>query len=386
MAGFVQDMSAGCQIDAWRPRYYIQADFETRDDERAHSTMAGLTEQLNDRSRQIFQDLVETYLKTGTPVGSRTLSRAPGVNLSPASVRNIMADLEDIGLLYSPHTSAGRVPTEAGLRLFVDGLLEIGDLGAGERKEIQSRCQAAGRNLDEVLSEATQMLSGLSHCAGLVMAPKAESTLKHIEFVYLSPGKALVVVVDSDNMVENRMIDVPSGMTPATLAQASNYLSSRVAGRTLSEAREEIQNELSQRRAELDELTAQLVEAGIAVKSGSSIDDATLIVRGHANLLSDVRALEDLEHIRRLFEDLENKKDLSSLLDLVRDADGVRIFIGSENKLFGLSGSSLIVSPYMNSNQKVVGVLGVVGPTRINYARIIPMVDYTARVVGQILE
>lgn len=347
---------------------------------------AGLIEQLNDRSRQIFHELVETYLETGEPVGSRTLARLTEIGLSPASIRNIMADLEDIGLLYAPHTSAGRVPTEAGLRLFVDGLLEIGDLGQNERSEIETRCAAAGRNLDDVLSEATQLLSGLSHCAGLVMAPKTEGTLKHIEFVYLSPGKALTVVVNQDNLVENRVIDIPAGMTPANLAQASNYLSSRVAGRTIKEAAEEIRAELASKRAELDELTARVVEAGIATKVGNQADTATLIVSGHANLLNDVKAVEDLERIRKLFEDLENKKDLSQLLDLVGDAEGVRIFIGSENKLFGLSGSSLIVSPYTNSQQKVVGVLGVVGPTRIDYARIIPMVDYTAKVVGKILE
>jgi len=348
--------------------------------------MSGQIQQLNDRSRQIFQDLVETYLATGDPVGSRTLSRARSVGLSPASIRNIMADLEDIGLLYSPHTSAGRLPTEAGLRLFVDGMLEIGDLGDTERQAIEARCTAAGRDLDEVLNEATHLLSGLSQCAGLVMAPRIEAALKHIEFIYLSPGKALVVVVHQDNTVENRVIDVPAGMTPSTLTQASNYLSSRVAGRTIREARDDIQKELAERRAQLDELTAHVVEAGIAIKSGGSGDEATFIVRGHANLLSNIRALEDLERLRQLFEDLEKKRDLSQLLDLVGDAEGVRIFIGSENQLFGLSGSSLIISPYMNSQQKVVGVLGVVGPTRINYARIIPMVDYTARVVGKILE
>jgi heat-inducible transcriptional repressor len=348
--------------------------------------MTGQIQQLNDRSRQIFQDLVETYLATGEPVGSRTLSKARGVSLSPASVRNIMADLEDSGLLYSPHTSAGRLPTEAGLRLFVDGMLEIGDLGDTERQAIEARCTAAGRDLEDVLSEATHMLSGLSQCAGLVMAPRIEAALKHIEFIYLSPGKALVVVVHQDNTVENRVIDVPAGMTPSMLTQASNYLSSRVAGRTIREARDDVQKELAERRAQLDELTAHVVEAGIAIKSGAFSDEATFIVRGHANLLSNVRALEDLERLRQLFEDLEKKRDLSQLLDLVGDAEGVRIFIGSENQLFGLSGSSLIISPYMNSQQKVVGVLGVVGPTRINYARIVPMVDYTARVVGKILE
>jgi heat-inducible transcriptional repressor len=348
--------------------------------------MTGQIEKLNDRSRQIFQDLVETYLATGEPVGSRTLSKAPGVGLSPASIRNIMADLEDSGLLYSPHTSAGRLPTEAGLRLFVDGMLEIGDLGDTERQAIEARCNAAGRGLDDVLSEATQMLSGLSQCAGLVMAPKVEASLKHIEFIHLNPGKALVVVVHQDNTVENRVIDVPAGMTPSTLTQASNYLSSRVAGRTIREAKDDIQKELAERRAQLDELTAHVVEAGIALKSGGAGDEATIIVKGHANLLSNVRALEDLERLRQLFEDLEKKRDLSQLLGLVGDADGVRIFIGAENQLFGLSGSSLIISPYMNSQQKVVGVLGVVGPTRINYARIVPMVDYTARVVGKILE
>ena len=340
-------------------------------------------ENLDARSRAIFRSIVETYLEHGDPVGSRTVSRQPGVELSPASIRNVMADLEETGLIYSPHTSAGRVPTELGLRLFVDGLLEIGDLSEEERKRIDARCAAKGRQREEVLSEATELLSGLCQCAGLVLAPKAEAPVKHIEFVALSPGRALVVIVTEEGTVENRVISLPAGMPLAALTRATNYLNARFQNRTFEEARRIIERELKEQRAELDQLSARVVEEGIATWSGGGAP--SLIVRGRANLLENVQALEELERIRKLFEDLETKEGLIRLLEEARRADGVKIFIGSENKLFSLSGSSLIVSPYMKGDGKIVGVIGVIGPTRINYGRIIPMVDYTAKVIGTIL-
>lgn len=314
-----------------------------------------ILEELNDRSRDVFRQIVEMYLETGEPVGSRTISRAPLLNLSPASIRNVMSDLERLGLLTSPHTSAGRMPSEFGLRLFVNGLMELGDLTEGERGSIQQQVAGTGRVMEEVLTEAISTLSGLSQCAGLVVTPKHDSAVKHIEFVHTGPGQALVVLVWQDGSVENRLVDLPLGITPSTLIEATNYLNSKLAGRTISAAKVEITQDLAGRRAELDELTKNLVETGIATWGGEA-DDRALIVRGQSNLLEDLKAVEDLERIRTLFDDLERKEDLIQLLDVAQDGDGVHIFIGSETKLFGLSGSSVIVSPYMNAEQKVVGV------------------------------
>ncbi|GER05932.1 heat-inducible transcription repressor HrcA [Iodidimonas muriae] len=338
---------------------------------------------LNDRSRAIFRTIVESYLDTGDPVGSRTISRQPGIDLSAASIRNVMADLEETGLIYSPHTSAGRVPTELGLRLFVDGLLEIGNLTDEERANIDVQCAGQGRRREDVLADASNLLSGLSHCASLVMAPKTESPVRHVEFVPLPPDRALVVVVSEDGAVENRVITLPKGLPPIALVQAGNYLSNRFKGRTFEEARLVIERELAQQQAELDALTSKVVEEGLATWTGDG--NSSLIVRGRGNLLENVRALEDLERIRKLFDELETKQELTRLLESARDAEGVKIFIGSENNLFSLSGSSLVVSPYMKGDNKIVGVIGVIGPTRINYARIIPMVDYTAKVIGRLL-
>lgn len=343
----------------------------------------GLAE-LNERAREILRYIVDAYMETGEPVGSRTISRRLGMALSPATIRNVMADLEEAGLLYAPHTSAGRLPTERGLSLFVSGLLELGGLSQDERAQIDGKCAAAGRSFDEVLEEASTMLSGLSHCAGLVVSPKTERALKHIEFVHLGPGRALVVMVTEDGLVENRIIDVPMGLPPSSLIEATNYMSARLVGRTLDEARIAVVQELEGHRAELDLLTSKVVEAGLATWSGDKKGGA-LIIRGQANLLDEVTALSDLERIRALFAALETKEAMVRLLDAADQAQGVQIFIGSENELFGLAGCSMIIAPYRNSREKIVGAVGVIGPTRINYARIIPMVDYTAQVIGRIL-
>jgi heat-inducible transcriptional repressor len=341
---------------------------------------------LNERSREIFRQVVETYLTTGEPVGSRNLSRTLPISLSPASVRNVMSDLEHLGLIYAPHTSAGRLPTQTGLRLFVDGLLEVGHLTEDERRQIDVQLAARRRqSMEQVLTDAGDMISGLSHCAGLVLTEKQDMRLKHIEFVALEPGKALVVLVGEDQTVENRVIQVPRGLPPSALIEAANYLNHHVRGCSIGEARAHIENDLARAKAELDLLTKKVVEAGLAIWSGSQGERRNLVVRGQANLLKDVGAVEDLERIRQLFDDLESKKELVHLLGLAEKGDGVHIFIGSENNLFSLSGSSLIVAPFRDETTKVVGVLGVIGPTRINYARIIPMVDYTARLVGRAL-
>lgn len=347
---------------------------------------------LNERSREILRRVVETYLETGDPVGSRFLSRNLPISLSAASIRNVMSDLEALGLIFSPHTSAGRVPTEAGLRMFVDGLLEIGDLSEDERYQIERQVAGSHKSVEDVLDEASKMLSGLSHAAGFVMAPTFEAALKHIEFVAMDPGRALVVIVTEGGEVENRVIEVPKGLTPSALTEATNYLNQRLRGRTLEEAKAILAREMETQKAELNDLTARVISSGLATWSGSksSIDrddplSRSLIVRGRSRLLEDVHAMEDLERVRLLFDDLENKRDLVQLLGLAENAEGVRIFIGSENKLFSMSGSSLVISPYMDSRQNVVGVLGVIGPTRLNYARIIPMVDYTAKLVGRLM-
>jgi heat-inducible transcriptional repressor len=350
-----------------------------------------LPSDLATRPREVFRHLVEAYLSSGEPVGSRTLSQRLPLTLSPASIRNVMADLERMGLLYAPHTSAGRVPTEKGLRLFVDGMLQIGDITREERAAIEDRLAASGRPWEDVLSQAASLLSGLSHCAGLLVAAKQEVPLKHMEFVAISPGKALAILVGADGSVENRLIDVPRGLPSSALAEASNYISAKLQGRTLEAAKSEILKEIEDQRTELDSLTARIVAEGLATLSARPREgtdpagDKILIVRGASNLLDDIEAQSDLERVRTLFDDIERKNDLISLLELARKGEGVHVFIGSENKLFSLSGSSIVAAPYADSKNKVVGVIGVIGPTRLNYARIVPMVDYTARVVGRLL-
>ena len=342
--------------------------------------------QLNARTREIFRQIVETYLATGEPVGSRNLSRALPMTLSPASVRNVMADLEQLGLIYAPHTSAGRLPTESGLRLFVDGLLQVGDLSDAERAQIEAQVTGGTENraIEDMLNEASEMLSGLSRCAGVVVAEKQSRHLRHVQFVPLEPRRALVVLVGEDGAVENRLVTLPEGLPASALNEASNYLNARIAGLSLDDARQRIEEELEQKKAQLDALTAKVVQAGIATWSGGD-GQKSLIVRGRSHLLEDLKALEDLERIRLLFDDLETKREIVQLLGAAESAQGVRIFIGSENQLFSLSGSSLIVAPFQNSDRKIVGMLGVIGPTRLNYARIIPMVDYTARLVGRLM-
>ena len=345
---------------------------------------------LDDRARDIFRRIVESYLETGEPVGSRTLSLT-GVSLSPASIRNTMQDLTLAGLLHAPHTSAGRAPTHAGLRLFVDGLLEIGDVSQEERREIDARLAvhkgAAGRGgFEEALDAASSLLSGLAGGAGVVASPVRETGVRHVEFVALGDDQALAVLVAEDGTVENRLMPLAVGVTPSTLQEASNFLNARLKGRPLQEARSEMSAELQAARRDLNEAAARLVEDGMAAWSGGPDRERALIVRGRANLLQDREALEDLERVRVLFDDLEQKEQLIGLLDGVSTAQGVRIFIGAETRLFSLSGSAVIAAPYMTGRQRVLGAIGVIGPARLNYARVIPLVDYTARVLGRILD
>lgn len=344
---------------------------------------------LDSRSRDIFRAIVETYLREGEPLGSRNLSRILPQSLSPATIRNVMADLESLGLIYAPHISAGRLPTQQGLRFFVDAFMEIGDLSDDERRVIEAQVKASGsgQSLEHMLTEASQMLSGMSRGAGLVLAAKSELALKHIEFIQLEPMKALAVLVSQNGDVENRVIDLPAGVTASQLHEASNFLNANIRGRTLGEARAEIARLKEETRAALDQLSQDLVERGLAVWAGAENGvPARLIVRGRANLLENITAQADIDLLKHLFEDLETKEGLIQLLDLAEGGHGVRIFIGSENKLFSLSGSSLVVAPYRDANSRVIGALGVIGPTRLNYARIVPMVDYTAQVISRLLK
>lgn len=366
--------------------------------------MSGLKD-LNLRSQDILRQIVETYLETGEPVGSRTLSQNLANPVSAATVRNVMSDLEGLGLLFAPHTSAGRLPTDAGLRMFVDGLLELGHLSESERQKIEAQMRGAdsSQGLDDILRDASQLLSGLSQCAGLVLAPKHDAVLKHIEFVPVDGTRALVVMVTEDGSVENRVIEVPPGITPSALTEATNYLNARFRGRTVSELARQLDVEILSQRQELQEITRRLIDAGLAAWAGSdgglaqfsntlpgsgggtSDDGRSLIITGQSRLLDNVTAMADLEQVRKLFEELENKADLVQLLGRAEQAEGVRIFIGSESRHFGLSGSSVVVSPFRDEKRHIVGVLGVIGPTRLNYAKIIPMVDYTATVISRMI-
>ena len=343
-----------------------------------------LTE-MNDRSREVFQRVVEEYLQSGEPVGSRTLTRSLSENLSAATVRNVMQDLEYLGLLDSPHVSSGRIPTQMGLRMFVDGLLEVDGLAITDREKLDGTINENPKDISATLDKIGSALSGITQGASLVLSPKQESEIEHVEFVSLAHDRALVVLVFSNGHVENRLFQPPLGQTPSSLKEAANFLNSIMQGRTLSQAKEIIQKEISIRRQELDSLAAELVENGIVFWEAKGERQERLIVRGRANLLENEAEEEELERIRLLFNDLERKQDIAEFLDLTEQSDGVRIFIGSENKLFSLSGSSLVVSPYMNSDKKVIGAVGVIGPTRLNYGRIVPIVDYTAQLVGKLI-
>jgi heat-inducible transcriptional repressor len=343
-----------------------------------------LTE-MNDRSREVFRRVVEGYLESGDPVGSRTLTRAMSEKVSAATIRNVMQDLEYLGLLGSPHVSAGRVPTQMGLRMFVDGLLEVSDLTEADREKLDATLGSNERDVGTLLDRVGNALSGLTQGASLVLAPKHEAPIKHIEFVSLSPDRALVVLVFADGHVENRVFTPPVGQTPSSMREAANFLNALAEGRTLTELRTAMERELKVRRQEIDSLARELVESGAALWENEGQPHERLIVRGRANLLAGSSEAEELDRIRLLFDDLERKRDIVDFLELAETGEGVRIFIGSENKLFSLSGSALVVSPYMNADRKIVGAVGVIGPTRLNYGRIVPIVDYTAQLVGRML-
>jgi heat-inducible transcriptional repressor len=344
-----------------------------------------LLESMNARSREVFRRVVDGFLETGDPVGSRTLTRDMSEKVSAATIRNVMQDLEHLGLLNSPHISAGRIPTQLGLRIFVDGLLEVGDLSAEDRGAIEGSLGPNDSDVTSLLDRVGSALSEATQGASLVLAPKHEAPIKHIEFVSLAQDRALVVLVFGDGHVENRVFTPPLGQTPSSMREAGNFLNSIVEGYTLSELGAVISREIAKRRQELDSAARELVESGQAFWENEGHTYERLIVRGRSNLIEGAGQEEELERIRSLFDDLERKRDIAEFLDLTEDGEGVRIFIGSENKLFSLSGSSLVVSPYMNADRKVIGAVGVIGPTRLNYGRIVPIVDYTAQLVGRMI-
>jgi len=344
-----------------------------------------ILEEMNDRSREVFRRVVEGYLSTGEPVGSRTLTRTLSQKVSAATVRNVMQDLEYLGLLDSPHVSAGRIPTQQGLRMFVDGLLEVDELAMEDRAALDQTLGDNASDVSNLLDRVGSALSGVTHGASLVLTPKHEAPIRHIEFVSLAQDRALVVLVFADGHVENRIFTPPPGQTPSSMREAANFLNALIEGRTLSELRSEFTKEIKKRRQEIDSLSQELVESGLAIWSDDAADSARLIVRGRSNLINTEGEAENVELIRQLFDDLERKRDIAEFLELADAGDGVRIFIGSENKLFSLSGSSLVVSPYMNADRKVIGAVGVIGPTRLNYGRIVPIVNYTAQLVGKLI-
>lgn len=345
---------------------------------------AALSE-MNARSREVFRRVVEGYLQSGEPVGSRTLTRSMSEQLSAATIRNVMQDLEFLGLLGSPHVSAGRIPTELGLRMFVDGLLEVDSIDEADRQQIDASCGGMEPDVAQVLDRIGATLSGVTRGASLVLTPKHEAAIRHIEFVGLATDRALMVLVFADGHVENRLFTPPPGLTPSAMREAANFLNAFAGGRSLSELQRDVAHELETRRREIDQLASALVASGLATWENVGETSERLIVRGRANLLPEGEDADGVERIRSLFDDLERKRDIADFIDLAQTGDGVRIFIGSENKLFSLSGSSLVISPYMNAERKIIGAIGVIGPTRLNYGRIVPIVDYTAQLVSRMI-
>ncbi|MDO8884059.1 MAG: heat-inducible transcriptional repressor HrcA [Pseudotabrizicola sp.] len=346
---------------------------------------ANLLAEMNDRSREVFRRVVEGYLTSGEPMGSRSLSRTMTEKVSAATIRNVMQDLEFLGLLDSPHVSAGRIPTQRGLRMFVDGLLEVGTVAKEDQERIDATLGDSDRDVATLLDQVGSTLSGITRGASLVLSPKHEAPIKHIEFVSLSPDRALVVLVFADGHVENRLFTPPAGQTPSSMREAANFLNALAGGRTLSDLRRTMTQDIARHRQEIDVLARELVESGLAIWENGGEQGERLIVRGRANLLEGATEGQEIDRIRSLFDDLERKRDISDFLELTEAGDGVRIFIGSENKLFSLSGSSLVVSPYMNADRKIIGAVGVIGPTRLNYGRIVPIVDYTAQLLGRLV-
>jgi len=337
---------------------------------------------MNERAQEVFRLIVNSYIETGKPVGSGTLSTMIARPISSASVRNVMADLEEMGLLYAPHTSAGRMPTQSGLRLFVDALMEVNNLDDEERRKIETIQAARNANPDNIFEHASRIVSGLSSCAAVVAAPKLDRAVRQIQFSHIGDNQTLAILVFADGTVENRIIRLPNDIPPASLAAAANYLNDRLAGRTLAQARATILQEITDNRTQLDALSKSVVEQGLAV---ADTETGHFFVRGHSNLLSDIKGAEDIETIQKLIDLLDQQETMAKILQSAEDGQGVRVYIGSENRLFRHAGLSMIVAPACNANQQVVGAIGVIGPTRLNYGRVVPIVDYTSQVIARLI-
>lgn len=340
---------------------------------------------LNDRYKEILRTVVDSYLTTGEPVGSGAVASSLTEKVSSATIRNAMADLEALGLLYAPHVSAGRLPTQSGLRLFVDGLMEVQPLASHDRQFFESLSAGAKDREDDLYERASGLLSSLSNCAAVVAAPKKDKALRQIEFVQLSPGRVLIVLVSEDGMIENRLMDVPLDIPPSSLTMAANFLNANILGRSINDLRKDLFQDINDAQSDLDEMTANLVKKGLEAADVKALkDQGMMVVRGQGNLM-DSAVISDLEHVRQLFDALENRKTMLNILDSIGDADGMQIFIGSENKAFTHSGVSMIISPYKDQKNEIVGAIGVIGPTRLNYGRIVPMVDYTSQILSRLL-
>jgi len=340
--------------------------------------------ELSERSKKILKSVVETYLETGEPAGSETILKKVGIDLSASSIRTILANLQKDGLLYAPHTSAGRLPTDKGMRFFVDGLLEFGRLSKSEQENIKNQCQSKGSSFQEVLNEASKTISGLSNCAGIVVAPKFQNKIKHIEFIKLNSNKIMSIIASENGLVENRILDSKTNYNDNTLKQASNYLNSKFVGKTIDQIKLMISEEIKNSKNQLDSIATKLVKEGI-IEIVPNLETPYIFLHGQSSLLGEEVISKDLDQIRNLFDDIENKSNFLNVIENTRKGQGVQIFIGSQNFLFKHSGLSMVMAPYKNKEQKIIGAIGVVGPTRLNYAKIVPLVDYTSKVVGRIL-
>ena len=329
---------------------------------------------LDDRAKLLLKSLVERYIADGQPVGSRTLSKASGLELSPATIRNVMSDLEELGLIASPHTSAGRVPTARGYRLFVDTML------TAQRQELQAPALQPDQP-QKVIANAAQLLSNLSHFVGVVMAPKRSSVFRHIEFLRLSERRLLVIIVSPEGDVQNRVLFTEVDYSQSQLVEAANYLNTHFAGMAIEQVRARVQQELVTLQGEI----ATLMQAAVQVSSESlTQEDNEVVISGERNLLSVSDFSHDMSHLRRAFELFEQKSQLMRLLDVSSQAEGVCIYIGGESQIVPMQELSVVSAPYEVDGQ-VVGTLGVIGPTRMPYDRMIQIVDITARLVGSAL-
>ena len=341
--------------------------------------------ELNDRSKLIFKKLVESYLKTGSPAGSETIMRTGGLNLSSASIRSILSDLQKEGLLFAPHRSAGRMPTEKGMRFFVDGLLEFGRISNIDKENIKQQCSSKGKSYEEVLDIASRAISGLSNYAGIVIAPKFQKNLKHLEFIRLNKTQLMLILAYVNGEVENRIIEDSGQYNSSLLIQASNYLTSKFSNKNISQIKKLLELDIKKSQNDIEIISSKLIKQGI-IETSPNVKNPYIFLHGQSNLLKDEIISKDLDQIRNLFDDIEKKSSFVEILENAGKAKGVQIFIGSKNFLFKHSGLSMIMAPYKNKEQEIIGAIGVVGPTRLNYSKIVPLVDYTSKIIGKVIE